>query len=327
MSRQTVTLADIERAQAAIADAVCRTPLKPSPSLTALAGSPVHLKLETMQDTGAFKLRGATNKLRSLSAAERARGVVAVSSGNHGRGIAYAAQKLGIRAVVCMSSLVPEGKVAAIRALGAEVRIAGASQDEAEVEAQRLVRDDGLVEAHPFDDPLVIAGQGTIALEIMADLLGLDTIIVPLSGGGLMAGVACAVKALKPDVRVIGVSMERGPAMVESLRAGRVVEVEEVATLADALGGGIGAANRYTFAMVRELVDETILVSEEQIAEAIRHAYWQERLVVEGGGAVGIAALQAGLVRNAGTVAVVVSGANIDMRLHSQIIASNAVEG
>lgn len=321
MSKEAVTLDDISRARRSIADAVRRTPLVPSFALSEEAGADVRLKLETAQDTGTFKIRGATNKLLSLGREDRARGVVAVSSGNHGRGVARAAKRLGVRAVVCMGRLVPDNKVAAIRALGAEVRIVGDSQDEAEVEARRLVREEGLVEAHPFDDARVIAGQGTIGLEILEDLPAVRTVVVPLSGGGLIAGVALAVKSIRPKVRVVGVTMERGAAMYESQKAGRPVPVDEVPTLADALGGGIGLRNRHTFSMVRDLVDELHLVDEEQIADAIRHAYWTEGQVVEGAGAVGIAALMAGLVEDPGPTAVVVSGGNIDRALHARLVA------
>ena len=321
MSKEAVTLDDISRARRSIADAVRRTPLVPSFALSEEAGADVRLKLETAQDTGTFKIRGATNKLLSLGREDRARGVVAVSSGNHGRGVARAAKRLGVRAVVCMGRLVPDNKVAAIRALGAEVRIVGDSQDEAEVEARRLVREEGLVEAHPFDDARVIAGQGTIGLEILEDLPAVRTVVVPLSGGGLIAGVALAVKSIRPKVRVVGVTMERGAAMYESQKAGRPVPVDEVPTLADALGGGIGLRNRHTFSMVRDLVDELHLVDEEQIADAIRHAYWTEGQIVEGAGAVGIAALMAGLVEDPGPTAVVVSGGNIDRALHARLVA------
>ena len=313
-SREIVTVGKIRDAGKAIMPPVRRTPLIPSISLSAVSGADVRLKLETMQDTRAFKLRGAMNKLLSLSADERRRGVVASSSGNHGRGVAYAARHLGMRAVICVSELVPGNKIRNMEALGAEVRIIGRSQDEAKIEVARLVRDEGMVEAHPFDDSLVIAGQGTIGLELLDDMPELDTVIVPLSGGGLIGGIAVAVKAAARPIRVVGVSMERGAAMIESLNAGQPILVEEVATLADALCGGIELDNRLTFELVRDLVDQTITVSEEQIAGAMRHLFHTEQLVVEGAGAVGVAALLDGMVANLGArVAVVVSGANVDM--------------
>jgi threonine dehydratase len=320
-ARCLVTLRDVYEARRAIAPWVRRTPLKVSRSLSTLAGANVYLKLETVHDTGAFKIRGATNHLLHLTEEERARGVVTVSTGNHGRAVAYAAKRLGMRAVVCMSELVPGNKVEGVRDLGAEVRIVGRSQDDAEVEAHRLVSEEGMIPVHPFDDPHVIAGQGTIGIELLEDLPEIDGVIVPLSGGGLMGGIALALKSASPDIRVIGVSMERGPAMVESIRAGNPVPVEEVETLADSLGGGIGLENRYTFNLVREYVDDYLLVSEEEIAEAMRYLYANEGIIAEGGASVGVAALLAGRVDDVqGNVVCVISGSNVDMELFSRIL-------
>ena len=318
---QRVNLRDIYRARRTIAPWIGRTPLKQSSSLSSLIGANVHLKLETVHDTGAFKLRGATNRLLNLSDEERARGVVTVSTGNHGRAVAYAAKRLGIRAVVFMSELVPGNKVSGVRDLGAEVRIAGRSQDDAEVAAKRLVEEEGLVPVHPFDDPFVIAGQGTIGIEILEDLPSIDAAIVPLSGGGLMGGIALALKSASPDIRLIGVSMERGPAMIESVRAGKPVPVEEHASLADSLGGGIGMENRFTFEMVRALVDEFLLVSEREIADGMRQLYRGDGVVAEGGAAVGVAALLAGRVPALeGNIVCVVSGGNVDMDRFTRIV-------
>jgi threonine dehydratase len=316
----TVTLQDIYRARQAIAGRLRRTPLVISDSLTRAAGAPVHLKLEQLQITGSFKLRGATNAVLALSPEQQGKGVVGVSTGNHGRSLAYAAKQAGARCIICMSSLVPQNKVEGINALGAEVRIVGASQDEAQREVDRLVAEDGMTMLPPFDHADVIAGQGTIGLELIEDLPELETCIVPLSGGGLVAGIARAIKSANPKARMIGVTMAQGAAMYESQKAGRPVEVEETASLADSLGGGIGLDNRYTFAMVRELVDGLLLVDEDQIADAIRHAYWREQQIIEGSGAVGIAALRAGLVERPGVTAVVLSGGNIDMALHSRLV-------
>ncbi|MDT3668863.1 MAG: hydroxyectoine utilization dehydratase EutB [Aromatoleum sp.] len=319
---QDIRPIDLFRARARLRGHVLHTPLVPSPSLSRVAGSPVHLKLECRQTTGSFKLRGATNALLKLDDAARARGVAGVSTGNHGRALAYAAKRLGTRAVICMSRLVPANKVEAIRALGADVRIVGASQDEADLEVARLVREEGLTLVPPFEHPDVIAGQGTVGLELLDDLPDVDTVLVPLSGGGLLAGVALALKTASPQIRVIGVTMERGCAMHTSLAAGRPVQVEEVETLADSLGGGIGLDNRYTFRMVQSLVDDTVLVSEDEIADALRHAYREEQVVVEGAGAVGIAAILAGRVRATGTTAMILSGANIDMDLHRRLVCA-----
>jgi threonine dehydratase len=318
----TITQGTIYRARQAIAPWVRRTPLVHSAALSAGTGQNVHLKLETLQETGAFKLRGAFNRILQLSAAERARGVIAVSTGNHARAIAHAAGALGVPAIVCMSALVPDNKVAAVRATGAEVRVAGRNQDEAEEVAKQLADEQGLVFVSPFDDPHVIAGQGTIGLELLEDLPALDGVLVPLSGGGLIGGIAVALKSADRSIRVIGVSMERGPAMVRSLEAGRPVAVEEEPSLADSLGGGIGLGNRHTFALVRDLVDETVLVSEDEIARAMAHCYWQEQQVVEGAAAVGVAALLARKVSSPATnLVVLLSGRNVDMRRFGEIVA------
>ena len=319
------TLADVYRARARVAPWVRRTPLVRSDALSRRLERNVHLKLETLQETGAFKLRGATNRLLMLSEAERERGVVAVSTGNHARAIAHAANALGVPAVVFMSTLVPANKVLAVRSLGADVRIVGASQDAAEAEARRLAEERRKVFVSPFEDPGVIAGQGTIGLELLEDLPGLDAVLVPLSGGGLIGGIALALKSADPAIRVIGVSMERGAAMYESLRAGRPVEVAEAQSLADSLGGGIGLDNHYTFALVRDLVDEVVLVSEDEIAAAMAHCYWCEQQIVEGAGTVGIAALLAGKIGAVGDrIVVVLSGRNVDMRRFTEIVAGRA---
>lgn len=320
-----VTLADIERAARRIEDRILRTPLVLSASLTERCGVPVGLKLEHHQTTGSFKLRGATNAVLSLSPAERARGVVAASTGNHGRALAHAARAEGSVATICMSRLVPENKVAEIRRLGANVCIVGRSQDEAQVEVERLVAEDGLVMVPPFDNPAVVAGQGTLGLEIVEAMPDVATVLVPLSGGGLAAGVAAAVKGRSPKTRVIGLTMQRGAAMKASLDAGRPVQVEELASLADSLGGGIGLDNSVTFRMCRDLLDDVLLLSEAEIAAGMRHAYAEEREVVEGAGAVGIAALLCGrLGKLDGPVAVILSGRNVDMALHQRVVNGEA---
>lgn len=322
----TISLDDIERARAAIAGTIRPTPVNLSSDLTSLAGFPVHLKLEHLQITGSFKLRGATNAVRSLSQAERKRGVVGVSTGNHGRGLAYAARQAGVPCIICMSSLVPQNKIDGIKAQGAEVRIIGTSQDDAQVEVDRLVAEDGMTMLPPFDHRHIIAGQGTLGLEFLEQVPDVETVLVQVSGGGLISGIATALKAKRPDIRVIGVSMQRGAAMHASITAGKPVLVEELATLADSLGGGIGLDNRYTFAMVHDLVDEIVLISETEIAQAIRHAYWCERQIVEGSGAVAMAALLSHKVQPTGPSLVLLSGGNIDMALHHRIISGEDVD-
>lgn len=319
-------IVDIRAAQKRLAGKLRTTPVESSPALTELGQAPVTLKLEHHQITGSFKLRGASNALLCLRAEERAGGVVGMSTGNHGKGLAFAARQLGVRCVICMSDLVPQNKVDGIKACGAEVRITGNSQDEAQTEADRLVAEEGMVMVGPFDEPNVIAGQGTLGLEVLEQVPDAETILVPLSGGGLISGVAAAAKAINPAIRVIGISMERGPGMYESQMAGKPVHTVELATLADSLGGGIGLVNHHTFAMVRDLVDQMILVSEAEIAAAIRHAYWHERQIIEGSGSVGIAAVLAGKVSLEGPSVIVVSGGNIAMDLHHRIISGEDVD-
>jgi len=317
----TIAFTQILFARKRIAPRVLHTPMRRAEALSDRAGVPVLIKCEHQQTTGSFKLRGATNAVLSLSAEQRAAGVVGASTGNHGRALAHAARQAGARAIICMSRLVPENKIAAIKALGAEVRIVGNSQDDAQREVDQLVSRDGMTMVSPFDFADVIAGQGTLGLEIVEEAPELDCIVVPLSGGGLISGVALAAKTLNPGIRVIGVSMERGAAMKQSLDAGQPVDVKEMPTLADSLGGGIGLENAHTFDMVGSLVDEIVLVSEEQIAAGIRTAYFEEGEVVEGAAAVGIAALDAGTIRPRGPVALVLSGKNIDMDLHRRVVS------
>lgn len=322
---KSIELADIEAAQTLIAPSIYRTRTERSASLSHKMGVPVHLKLEHHQWTGSFKLRGATNAILNLTDAQRAQGVVGVSTGNHGRGLAYAARQNGVRCIICMSELVPQNKIDGIKAQGAEVHIVGRSQDDAQVEVDRLVID-GMTMIPPFDHPDIIAGQGTVGLELAEDLLDLTTAVVPLSGGGLISGVAVALKARLPKIKLIGVSMERGAAMYQCQKAGKPMIVPELATLADSLGGGIGLNNAYTFGMTRDLVDDIIIVSEAEIARAIRHAYWQENQIIEGSGSVGIAALLSSKVTPEGTTALLLSGGNIDMGLHHRIISGEEVD-
>lgn len=321
-----VQLEEIEQAAAAIAGTIRKTPVNESNFLSDLLGVPVYLKLEHTQVTGSFKLRGATNAVAGLNDAEKSRGVVGVSTGNHGRGLAFAAKSAGIKCVICMSQLVPQAKIDGIKAQGAEVRIIGTSQDDAQEEVDRLVNEDGMTMIPPFDHREIIAGQGTLGLELLEQIPDLATVLVPLSGGGLISGVAAAIKNRHPQIGIIGISMERGAAMHECLKAGKPIIVEELATLADSLGGGIGLDNQLTFAMTRDLVEETVLVSEQEIAAAIRHIYWKERQIVEGSGSVGVAALLAGKIKSTGPVVAILSGGNIDMKQHYRIISGEDVD-
>ena len=317
---------DVRSAAARLAGRIHRTPLLPlADAGPARVGPALWAKPENLQRTGSFKLRGAMNAVANLP--KGTRGVTCCSTGNHGRGVAYAAAKAGVRAVICMSELVPEAKVEGIRALGAEVRIIGRSQDEAQVEALRLVAEEGLVEISPFDDGYVIAGQGTIGIEMLETVPELEAIYVPLSGGGLAAGVATAAKALKPDIKIYGISMERGAAMYESLRAGSPLEVEEVPSLADSLGGGIGLENQLSFAACKELLDDVLLVTEDEIYHAMQVLFYEDRLIAEGACVVAIAAMLAGkLPKPAGPVATILTGRNADMKQSARIYAGQSVQ-
>jgi len=311
-----VTMLDVYLARQRIASIAKRTPLIPSPLPTERAGGSVYLKLESLQETGSFKIRGAANKMLNLTAEERRQGVVTGSSGNHGRAVSYVARRLGIKAVICLSARVSSNKVDAIRRLGAEIVVHGRSYDESVSHALQVAEERGLTMIDSFDDPFIIAGQGTIGLELLEDFPQLDTAVVPLAGGGLTGGIALALKSANPAIRVIGVSMERAPVMYYSLKAGTPIEMEEEDTIADALAGGLGEDNQYTFRMVQEYVDDVVLVSEEEIAEAMVFALEKHHLVVEGAGAVGIAALLRRKVGGVGRkVAVVVSGSNVEIPL------------
>lgn len=319
------TIADIGAAAERIRAHVSYTPLKPSRSLSTDGTRNVYLKLESMQPSGSFKIRGAANALLCLTAEERARGVVTCSSGNHGRSLAMVARRLGVPATVFLSEMVPPHKVAAIRELGAQVIVYGADSDAAERQSLRFAEERMLTYVHPFDDPRVIAGQGTIGLEILEQLPEVDCVVIPLSGGGLLGGIARAIKAQKSDATIVGVSMELGPAMVASLEAGRPTAIVEAPTLADALAGDIGGENRYTFPLVQQLIDSTALVSEEQIAAGMVHALLQERIVLEGGGATPIGLMLARPEVVPGrNIVLVCSGDNVDMQVLLRLVQSAA---
>jgi threonine dehydratase len=318
-----LSLSDSYLARQRIVPIIRKTPLIESPALIKASGSNVSLKLENLQVTGSFKLRGATNKIMSLSKQERELGVVTVSSGNHGRAVSYVSEKLGIQATICVAQTVPENKRQAIKALGAELIVAGENYDEALAYGDKLAEEHRLTMVHAFDDLDIIAGQGTIGIELFEDHPEIDTVIVPLSGGGLISGIAFVVKAINPKVHVVGVTMERGPAMVESLKAGKITDIVEEPTLADALMGGLNNDNQYTFKMVQQFVDETVLVSEEEIASAMLYCLEKHHMAVEGGGAVGIAAVIAHKVNQLGkNAAVVVSGGNVSMDVLRSIMGT-----
>jgi threonine dehydratase len=308
-----ITVADIERARARISALVDPSPVIRSPWLSRRLETDVWLKLENLQPPGSFKVRGAANRILAMSGEERARGVIASSAGNHGAAVAYVAARLGIPATVCVPEIVDPVKLRAITESGAEAVVHGKTFDEANEESRRLEAARGLSYVHPFDDPDVIAGQGTIGLELLGQVPGLTAVIAAVSGGGLAGGIGIAVKARRPSARMIGASAERAAAMVASLRAGHPVDIPWQETLAEVLSGGIELRNRWSFDVVRESVDDHVLVAEHEIAHAMRFALSAHRILVEGGGAVAMAAALAGKTGNlAGPLAIVVSGGNVD---------------
>lgn len=317
------TFESIELAAKRIDGLANHTSLVPSFGLSRLLDADVRLKLETTQPTRAFKVRGAANVILSHDDIDPELGVVAYSTGNHGRAVAYVASTLELPVTVCMSHNTTVDKQNALRAMGAEVRLEGSSQDEAGELAQKLASD-GYLLVDPINDPLTTAGQGTIGLELMRDWPDIDTVVVPVSGGALMAGIALAVKTANESVRVIGVSMDRGAAMYESLQAGEPVTVPEVESLADSLQGGIGIDNDHSFEMVRDLVDELLLVTEDQIAQAMAEAVIEERMILEGAGATPIAALlnhQRGVFGD--KIGLVATGAMVDTGLLMRVVEEN----
>lgn len=314
MFTQLIQLQDVYQAKHTIHPYCLRTNTISSSKLSATTSGQIILKLETLQPIGAFKIRGAANKIAKLSPSERKRGVITASTGNHGRAVAYIARQMGIPATICISEEVPANKVEAIRALGARTEIFGSSQDDAFKKAAELQEQEGVILVHPFDDLDIIAGQATIGLELIEDIPGLDEVLVPLSGGGLISGIAFVLKTINPAIKIIGVSMTAAPVMYHSLKAGKPIVLSEEETLADSLRGGIGLENKYTFKIVQNYVDDVLLVSEEDIAAAMAFLFVEHRLVVEGAGAVGVAAVmtrQAGIAGK--NTAIIVSGNNIQI--------------
>ncbi|MBI3329164.1 MAG: threonine ammonia-lyase [Nitrospinae bacterium] len=319
-----VTFEEIQAAQATIHGAIDLTPCKYSGYLSRLTGAEVHLKLENLQKTGSFKIRGALNKLSSLTPEERSRGVIAASAGNHAQGVARAAQQLGIRATVLMPEPTPMTKVEATKFAGAEVILEGAAFDDALRVAQSLARERGLTMIHPFDDPAVIAGQGTVGLEMLAQLPELGAVVVPVGGGGLISGIAITLKQLRPTIRVIGVQVDQAASAVFSRRAGQVMELTGSKTIAD--GIAVKRVGDLTFAIMERYVDDLVSVSDDDIAAAMLIYMERIRIVVEGAGAASLAALVSHKVELDGVcTGVVVSGGNIDVQMVAKIIEKGLV--
>lgn len=309
---------DVPQAYATISPFVRRTPVLRVPELEESGGSRVFLKLENLQVTGSFKVRGAANRILTLSRDEMGRGVVACSSGNHGRAVAFMAGLKGIPAAICVPSWVDPVKKEGMERAGARVILSGDSYDEAEAGALALAEAEGRAFIQPFDDPWIAAGQGTLGLELLEEIPDLHTVLVPLSGGGLAGGIAYAIKERRPRVRIVGVSALKARVMYESLKAGKPVSMPEEETLAEALSGGIGLSNRFSLPLIRELVDEHVLVDEEGIREAMLYAFASLHVLLEGGGAVALAAVlgkkcDLGAERDTDGVAVVLSGGNVSL--------------
>jgi threonine dehydratase len=306
-----VSLADIQEAHRRIAGHVIRTPLVFSPSLSALAGARVYLKLETLQNAGSFKARGATNKILANIAAIRELGVVAASAGNHAQGIAVAAGSAGIKAAIVMPQWASIAKQEATRGYGAEVLLYGSSLEESIARAGELARE-GRLFIHPYDDDEVIAGQGTIGIEILEDLPGTDMVIVPVGGGGLIAGIATAAKGIKPGIRIIGAQAASCPSASEAIAAGSPVRVTALPTIAD--GIRVAESGARTFPVLEELVERIVLASEDEIADAMLLLLERKHVVAEGAGAVPLAVLLNGSIpiSPGSTVVLVISGGNVD---------------
>ncbi len=319
-----VTLDDVRAARQRIQEHVYLSPCARSETLSRLSGCHAWLKLENLQMTGAYKERGALNKLSLLTAEERGRGLIAASAGNHAQAVAYHAGRMGVPVTIVMPEGTPLLKVANTRGHGAKVVLSGSNYDEAYTEARRLEAAEQRTFVHPFDDLDVIAGQGTVGLEVLEQVPDLDAVLVPVGGGGLVSGIAAAVKALRPSARVIGVETEVLPSMLASLEEQRLVTIEPATTLAD--GIAVKRPGEITFAHVQKLVDEIVTVSEEEIASAILYLLEKEKAVVEGAGAVGVAALLNHKVRLEGQrVVSIVSGGNIDVNVIARVIERGLV--
>tara|TARA_B100001057_G_scaffold474527_1_gene540214 strand:+ start:924 stop:1922 length:999 start_codon:yes stop_codon:yes gene_type:complete len=299
------------------------TKLKKSEELSSKFNKTVLFKHEYMQLTGSFKIRGALNALINLRQKKNIFGILGLSSGNHGLGLAKACNLNRLPCVICMSSNVPNNKIELIKSENAEVRILGRSQDEVELKLKNILEKEKLYYLPPFDHIDIICGQGTLGLEISQNLTEIDKIIIPISGGGLISGISIIIKQRFPKCKIIGVSMEKGAAMFESQKFGFPKKVKEEKTIADALSGGIGINNQYTFNIVKRNVDEIITVTENEIIEAIKFMFFSEKKVIEGAGAVGIASVLSKKVQINGTTVILLSGGNINQDTHNQIIKGN----
>jgi len=319
-----LTLDKIYQAAFTLKNVARKTDLLHAPNLS--SDAELYLKSENLQVTGSFKVRGAYNKIASLTQEQREAGIIACSAGNHAQGVALAATQMGLRSIVCMPDGAPISKVEATKRLGAEVRLVAGAYDDAYEYALRLQAETGATFIHPFNDELVIAGQGTIGLEILDQLPDVEAVIVPVGGGGLIAGVACAIKSLNPRVKVYGVQAENAPSMARSRQMDEIVTLDTVATFAD--GIAVKTPGDVTYAMAKRFVDDVVTVSEDEIAAAILALIEKQKLIAEGAGAVSVAAAMFGRLPIEGRKTVcVVSGGNIDVNILSRVITRGLVMG
>jgi threonine dehydratase len=324
-SEVSISLADVAAARERLRGAIYYSPCAHSQMLSAITGQQVYLKLENLQMTGSFKERGALNRIALLTPEQAKRGVVAASAGNHAQGVAYHATKRGIRALIVMPLATPLVKVTATRGFGAEVVLHGANYDEAYEEARRVCAAEDMTFIHPFDDPAVMAGQGTIGLEMMEQIPGLEAVVVPIGGGGLIGGIACAIKESNPKIKVVGVQTSRLPSMAVAVEQHRPVTIDPATTIAD--GIAVRRAGEITFPVVEKYVDEIVTVDEDEIASSILVLLEREKTLAEGAGATALAALlqKRTSLKNAKT-GVLVCGGNIDVTLLSRIIERGLVQ-
>ena len=315
----SVTIDDVRAAAERFDTTVRRTPLLPSSTLSAALAADVWLKAENLQHTGSFKVRGAANRIAALSDDERRRGVIAASAGNHAQGVAVAATTRGIHATIVMPRATPLAKVEATRDYGAEIVLHGDSYEDARAESERIARERGLVIIPGFDDPLIVAGQGTVALEIVQEMPDADVVVVPVGGGGLAAGIGVAMRSLAPRARVIGIQVEAATGVKRSLDAGRRVAVAPAPTIAE--GIAVAGPGDITFPLLQRCLDDVVVVSEDEVAQAMVLLLERSKLVVEGAGAVGVAALLARKIDVARRrVAVVLSGGNVDINMVARVV-------
>lgn len=323
---KSITLASIYDAQRNLSSIIKHTPLLETSTLSDKFNANIYLKMENLQLTGSFKIRGAYNKVVNLTPEEKKNGIVASSAGNHAQGVAYAAREYGIKATICMPTTAPLSKVEVTKAYGAQVLLAGEFYNEAYEKALELEKNDGLAFCHPFNDPHVISGQGTIALEILTDAPNIDVIVAPIGGGGLISGIAIAAKSINPKIRIIGVQTDNMPSMKKSIENEELTRVDSNQSIAD--GIAVNIPGNLTYEIVRQYVDEVVTVSEAEIAYGILYLLEKLKTTAEGAGACPCAALLAGKIKNieGKNVALLVSGGNIDVNKLGHIINNGLVQ-